>query len=118
MIEVFYNLLLNAIQSFSPSHPDPTILIAESPSNDAGWVCIIIRDNSVGIKPERLAQVQAMFNNPHITYDNQGLGLTLVQFLVRQMGGQIGIDSVVGEGTTVWLRFPAPTPYQYRTYAG
>jgi signal transduction histidine kinase len=36
------------------------------------------------------------------------LGLSIVKHLVEAHGGSVRIESAVGQGTTVWLRFPGP----------
>lgn len=118
MTEVFYNLVLNATQSFPPDHPNPLITISEAPTTDVNFIQLIIHDNSVGITPERRDKITKIFESQHPVYDNEGLGLTLVHVLMTQMGGRVGVTSTSGAGTTFWLLLPNATTEQRRAYNG
>lgn len=118
LTEVFYNLLLNAIQSFPVAHPQPCIIVSEAPTTDIKTTQIVVQDNSIGMSPERVAQLGTMFDGEHPTYDHQGLGLTLVHFLLVQMGGRVHVISKKGTGTTFWFSIPAPSRDQRATYVG
>jgi signal transduction histidine kinase len=61
-------------------------------------------DTGSGIKPENLAR---LFEPYHTTKPGgHGLGMMVVQRILREHGGQIAVESNPGRGTTVTLQFP------------
>lgn len=116
--EVLYNLLLNATQSFPSDHPNPTIIISEAPTSDIDYIQLVICDNSKGIAPERLKKIAKIFASQHPVYDNEGLGLTLVHFLMLQMGGRVGAISNPDHGSAFFLILPNAPLDQRRSYIG
>jgi CheY-like chemotaxis protein len=67
---------------------------------------ISVRDSGVGLAPEQLAQLFQPFNRlGQEAGDEQGTGIGLVvcQQLVALMGGRIGVESTVGEGSEFWI---------------
>ena len=76
---------------------------------DSGHVFQVI-DTGVGVAPEdipkvfsRFGQVESIRNRQ---YEGTGLGLPLTKALVEQHGGDLDLQSEVGVGTTVTVRFP------------
>jgi len=105
--QILVNLLSNAIK-FSEAG-DEVALWAWC-RVDRGHVFQII-DTGIGIAPEdipkalsRFGQVDADLNRQ---YEGTGLGLPLTKVLVEQHGGTLDLQSQVGVGTTVIIRFPA-----------
>jgi signal transduction histidine kinase len=69
-------------------------------------VVITVRDNGVGISPERLKDLFTPFKTTKP--DGNGLGLIIVkQWVEVEMGGSVRVASEVGKGTTFELRLPA-----------
>jgi two-component system NtrC family sensor kinase len=69
---------------------------------------VAISDTGQGISPEHLPKI---FDPFFTTKDKgTGLGLSVVYGIVEKHGGRIAVDSRVGEGTTVTLRFPLANP--------
>jgi signal transduction histidine kinase len=96
---VLRNLLLNAIQATSPGGEVRAVVTA-----DDGHVRLQIRDTGCGIPADRL---EAIFEDFATTKRRGlGLGLPISRKIVEQLGGAIGVESVVGQGTTVTLDFP------------
>lgn len=74
-------------------------------------VQLSVADTGCGIAPEHLPHIFERFYRVDAARGresgNAGLGLAIARGLVEVMGGTIGADSVVGQGTTIWLRLPA-----------
>lgn len=74
------------------------------------YVSVEVRDTGVGIPEHKLQQVFEPFYTSKPVGEGTGLGLSTVYGIVKQSGGFIFVDSVVGEGTTFRLLFPAVSP--------
>ncbi len=66
-----------------------------------------VRDTGIGIEPEHLAHIfdafQQLDASTSRTYGGTGLGLTICKQLVEVMGGNIGAESTVGQGSVFWF---------------
>jgi signal transduction histidine kinase len=105
MTQVVSNLLTNAAK-----YTDPGGFISLSLQADDGEAVLTVRDNGDGIAPEKLAEVFELFaraHEPQSGRDGLGIGLALVQRLVRQHGGSISAASDgPGLGATFEVRLP------------
>jgi PAS domain S-box-containing protein len=112
MLQVFQNLIINAIQAMPSGNGNVwltagAITLAENqikPLPAGQYVAIEVRDNGSGIKPENLERIFAPFFTTKKT--GTGLGLATVLSIVKRHGGQIGLDSEVGVGTTFTVFLP------------
>lgn len=75
-----------------------------------GFIELAVRDGGTGIAPEILDRVTEPFFTTKDVGQGSGLGLAQVYGFARQSGGQLRIESQLGRGTTVRLRFPALEP--------
>lgn len=97
--QVFFNVVKNALQAMQ----DGGILKLTTGISDR-FVLISIEDNGTGIDPEKLGAIYEPF---HTTKeDGTGLGMMIVQRIMRDHGGEISINSEPGKGTKLVLRFP------------
>ncbi len=71
------------------------------------YVAIEVSDDGKGISKEAIARVFEPFFTTKGEGKGTGLGLSIVDGFVSQSGGAISIDSVEGEGTTIFMLFPA-----------
>ena len=75
------------------------------------WIRFEISDSGIGIASERLDQLFQPFQQAEASttrrFGGTGLGLSICERLVTIMGGRIGVDSSVGDGTTFWFEIPA-----------
>ncbi len=70
------------------------------------YVCICVSDTGVGIAPEIIDQVFEPFFTTKEIGKGSGLGLSMVFGFVKQSGGQVGIHSELGAGTSITLYLP------------
>lgn len=70
------------------------------------YVTIAVSDNGCGMPPDVIEQAFDPFFTTKPEGQGTGLGLSQVYGFVRQSSGTVEIDSVVGEGTTVWIYLP------------
>lgn len=97
--QVFYNILKNARQAMKSGG-----VIRVRAFNDDEFVYIQVGDTGEGIDPENLRRVfQPYYSTKK---KGHGLGMMIVDRIMRNHGGQIGIDSRKGTGTLVTLQFP------------
>ncbi len=105
--QILVNLLSNAIK-FTPAGGEVTLRAWCRP--DSGWVFQVV-DTGIGIDPadipKALAPFQQVDGQLDRKYEGTGLGLPLTKGLVEIHGGSLDLQSRVGEGTTVTVRFPA-----------
>ena len=102
MREVFTNILLNAIEAVE-NVSKPKILLQTK--CDKRYVYLICIDNGEGISEENMDKIFSPFFTTKKT--GVGLGLSTTREIVEKMHGSITIDSQLGKGTTVTIKFPA-----------
>ncbi len=71
------------------------------------YVVVRVRDEGSGIPPDRLSKIFEPFYTTKRTGEGTGLGLSTAYGIVKQSGGFIFVDSIVGTGTTFSVYFPA-----------
>ena len=97
--QVFFNLIKNASEAKGAEGR----LHIRAGSDDE-HVTLAFADNGSGIKPEDMAR---LFEPYHTTKPaGHGLGMMVVQRIMRAHGGLIGVESKTGQGTVVTLQFP------------
>ena len=97
--QVFFNVLGNAIDAIST---DSKIRILSG--REDRFVFVKFIDHGSGIDKENLSKI---FEPYYTTKESgHGIGMMIVHRIMRDHGGDIGIDSKSGAGTIVTLRFP------------
>ena len=104
VIQIVLNILSNSIKF---TDPDGSIVVSANVSN--GRFLISLVDTGIGIPADKLVEVTEPFSqadsNPHRAQEGTGLGLAIVKSLVQTLDGEILIESVVGEGTSITITF-------------
>ena len=107
LVQVVANLLTNSIK-FVASGVRPQVRVWAEGRDDR--VCLRLRDNGIGIESdyrERIFRVFERLHGPEI-YPGTGIGLSIVRKGMDRMGGQAGVESAPGQGSTFWLELPSP----------
>jgi signal transduction histidine kinase len=66
-----------------------------------------VQDNGIGIDPKDQARLFEMFTRVHaVQVEGLGLGLSIVHRIVTRLGGQVGVISTPGAGSTFWFTLP------------
>ena len=104
--QILENLILNAVK-----YTEPGGHIVVSASAEPSEVVISVKDNGIGIAQDKLKQVWELFvqvdESPERTRKGLGIGLALVQDLVKRHGGSVHADSGgLGSGSTFTVRLP------------
>jgi two-component system cell cycle sensor histidine kinase/response regulator CckA len=87
-----------------------TPLVRDRASVPAGeYVLVKVTDQGTGIPPERLQKIFEPFFTTKRTGEGTGLGLSTAYGIIKQTGGFIFVDSVVGSGTSFSIYLPAHT---------
>ena len=97
------NLVSNAVKFVAPGTIAKVKIWAET--ND-GEVRLYIRDNGIGIAADKHDRIFRMFEriHPEKEYAGTGIGLTIARKAMERMGGELGFDSELGQGSTFWIQ--------------
>jgi signal transduction histidine kinase len=104
--QILRNLLANALR-YAPAGS----AVAVSAAHRADSLRVAVADEGPGIATAHLERVFERFYRVDAARSREaggtGLGLSIVKHLVVAHGGEVGIDSEVGQGTRVWFDLPA-----------
>ena len=106
--QVLVNVLMNALEA--TPRGGAIRLEARADPADPAWAVLTVADTGTGIPPEVLPRVFEPFVSTKGSGRGTGLGLAISRDLVRAHGGDMGITSASGQGTTVTIRLPLEPP--------
>lgn len=109
LVQVFVNLLINAAQALPEAGPRPREVRVTVDATATTAVVEVI-DTGVGIPAELMVRVFEPFFTTRPVGVGTGLGLAVAHRIVTQHGGEIGVTSQVGAGTTVRVVLPRAAP--------
>ncbi|MBF0460893.1 MAG: response regulator [Magnetococcales bacterium] len=113
--QVLFNLVGNAIKFTTEGSVHVRVDVMEQREADV-LLHFQVTDTGIGIAPEFQSRLFQEFSQEDPSFSRKfggtGLGLAIVQRLVVIMGGQLGVESVPGEGSTFWfaVRFGMQQP--------
>ncbi len=109
LTQCFGNLLENAVK-FVDANRIPRIRISAERRGDT--VRILVQDNGVGIAPAQQERIFGLFQRGSNSGDGTGVGLAIVRKAAERMGGQAGVISQPGHGSTFWIEIKAAHPLE------
>jgi len=128
LLQILRNLVVNAFQASHVPHlveisgcvlaepldlsslrdgPQNRVMNVESCNNVAPLLMLSVRDTGPGIPEDILPRVFQPYFTTKSEKQGTGLGLSIILRLVKQAGGILHLQSVVGEGTTFTIYLPA-----------
>ncbi len=89
----------------------PTSTSLPSSDSEQMWLTFTVSDTGIGLKPEQMASLFEAFTQAEAStarkYGGTGLGLVITQRFCQMMGGDITVESEIGEGSSFTIRLPA-----------
>jgi len=105
LTQCFSNLLTNAVKFVAPgAKPWVRIWAEDQDVRFRIWV----EDRGIGIPQDAREKIFGMFQRLHRSeeYPGTGIGLALVRKVVQRMGGNVGVESALGQGSKFWVELP------------
>jgi PAS domain S-box-containing protein len=110
LVRLFQNLVSNAVKFRTTTAPEIEIGVQRAGPD----YLFRVRDNGIGIAPEHLERIFAIFQRLHtqVEHPGTGMGLAISRRIVEHHGGRIWAEShgVPGQGSTFWFSLPEGPP--------
>ncbi|MDR0871760.1 MAG: response regulator, partial [Planctomycetaceae bacterium] len=107
--QILVNLMSNAVKFTSKGGVKLVVSVLQS-DEQKHLIRFEVTDTGIGIPKERMNRLFQSFSQVDSSFSRRfggtGLGLAISQDLVKLMGGQIGVESTEGKGSTVWFTVP------------
>ncbi|MGO9380480.1 MAG: ATP-binding protein [Dissulfurispiraceae bacterium] len=100
--QVFLNIINNAIDAI----PDEGLIIVSTELKDQDRVRVSVTDNGQGIPKDTIENIFEPFYTTKGKGKGTGLGLSISYGIIQRLGGNISVESKVGEGSTFYVELP------------
>jgi signal transduction histidine kinase len=101
LIQVVFNLVSNALKFVATGESPRVRLWAEEQTE---FIRIWVEDKGLGIASDHQGQLFRLFTRLEgEKYPGTGIGLAIVQKGVERMGGRVGVESILGQGSRFWF---------------
>jgi signal transduction histidine kinase len=104
--QVCLNLLLNAAQAMAEGDASRNQLVVRTRPREDGWVVLEISDTGRGISSEEQRRLFDPFFTTRPAGEGKGMGLSICHGIVKQLGGEIQVESVMGRGSLFRVVLP------------
>jgi len=106
LVQVFLNLLINAAQAIPDGHAEEHEIRVTTKSCAGNIVVVTVEDTGVGISPNNIGRIFDPFFTTKRIGEGTGLGLSICHRIVKDLGGDVSVDSVPGEGSRFRVTLP------------
>ena len=117
--QIFVNLISNSIKFTSRGAIEVSVYLKER-EQDKVVLNIAVKDSGVGIPEEKISDLFKPFSqvetSPTRNFGGTGLGLVICKEFVNMMGGEIGVESKKGEGSTFYFSIRLKTQKEQKLY--
>jgi signal transduction histidine kinase/DNA-binding response OmpR family regulator len=107
--QILFNLLSNATKFTEQG--SVSLQVAREAAEGSDWLTFAVADTGIGMTPEQVERIFEAFAQAEEStsreYGGTGLGLSITRLFCEMLGGSIGAESQVGEGSRFVVRLPA-----------
>jgi PAS domain S-box-containing protein len=108
--QVLTNFVSNAVKFTAQGEIE--VLVSQSPDRDQRRLRVAVKDSGIGVAPDQIDAIFARFTQADASvsrrFGGTGLGLAISKRIIEAMGGDIGVESSLGQGSTFWFEVSLP----------